>query len=131
MDDKEYVRDKLREYYENTIESGLKYNDSLTNINYFALQCKAAENNQLHTLLGNNICMFNYRDEKEDYVMILFSIPLNPSNEDNSKRSMSERVMEIIEQLEKCFVTIDNIKTEPVQEDKHIYITALKSVEQE
>jgi len=128
MENKDRAREKLREIFENTIESGLKYSDSISNINYFGLQCKAAENDQLYDMFGNNMCMFNYRSEKDDYIMMLFSIPIN-SSEEVGKKSVSERVMEVIEELERCFITIDKVQTETVQEDKHIYITALKLIE--
>lgn len=122
-----YIIDRLKEIFENTIESGIKYTESVDKPDYYNLFCKAAANDQLFQLMGNNLCMFNCQSNDKDSVMMLFSIPINSSEEAGAK-NVAERVMEVVENIEKCFITIDNIKTEPVHEDKFVYITAIKSI---
>jgi hypothetical protein len=122
-----HIKERLKEVFENTIESGIKYTGSIEKPDYYTLFCKAAANDQLFQLMGNNLCMFNCQKENKDAVMILFSIPINTS-EDAGAKNVAERVMEVVENLEECFITLDDVKTEPIQEDKFVYITIIKTI---
>ena len=110
-----HVRKKLKEMFENTIDSGLKYEGSYTSPEYYSLFCKAAAKDNLYKIMGNNVCMFNYSFDKSDAVIMLFSIPIN-SNETGAK-NIAERVMEVVGGVEDCFVTTDFIKSEEIKED--------------
>ena len=121
------IKDRLKEIFDNTIESGIKYDGSVDKPEYYNLFCKAAANEQLFQLMGNNLCMFNCQKEGKDVVMMLFSIPINSSEEAGAK-NVAERVMEVVENSEECFITLDNVKTEPVQEDKFVYVTIVKCI---
>jgi hypothetical protein len=121
-----HVKDRLKEIFETTVESGIKYEGSHTSPEYYNLFCKAAAKEQLYRIMGNNVCMFNYSYNESDSVMILFSIPVN-SNETGAK-NIAERVMEVIAGVEECFITTDYVKSEEVKEDKFIYITVIKKV---
>jgi hypothetical protein len=125
MDDG-HVKERLKELFENTIESGLKYDGDCKNPEYYNLFCKAAANEQLHKLMGNNICMFNCDFKDSDSVMMLFSIPINSN--DSGAKNIAERVMEIIGEVERCFITTDYVKSEEIKEDKFVYITVVKKV---
>jgi len=122
-----HIHEKLKEIFENTIDTGIKYDGSIDKPEYYNLFCKAAANDQLFKLMGNNLCMFNFQKDNIDFVMMLFSIPINSSEEAGTK-NVAERVMEVIENVEKCFIVLDYVRSEPVQEDKFVYITVLKSV---
>ena len=121
------VKERLKEIFYNTIDSGLRYEGSHKSPDYYNLFCKAAANNNLYRISGNNICMFNYSYENSDAIMILFSIPINSSEAVGSK-NIADRVMEVIYGIEECFVTTDFIKSEEVKEDKFVYITVVKKV---
>lgn len=123
----EHVQERLKEIFENTLESGIRYEGPVDKPEYYNMFCKAASNDQLFQLMGNNLCMFNCRKDEEDVVMMMFSIPINSSEEAGAK-NVAERVMEVVENIEECFITIDDIKTEPVQEDKFVYVTVVKSI---
>jgi hypothetical protein len=120
----EYVQDKLKEIFESTIESGLKYDGEITNIRYIDLFYKAASNQNLFKLMGSDTCMFNCNYKNKDAMLIVFYIPINA--EDSGAKNIAERVMQIVEALEKCFVTLDFLKSMEIKEDKFIYITAVK-----
>jgi len=122
---KEYVQEKLREVFENTVESGIKYDGSTDTPEYYNLFCKAAANDQLYFLMGNNLCMFNCDYEGKESVMMMFSIPIN-SPEETGAKNVAERVMEIVEEAEECFITLDDVRSEEVKEDKFVYVTAIK-----
>ncbi len=118
---------KMKEIVETTVESDLKYEGAMANFDYYKLFVKAAAEEQLYRLLGNNVCAFNCLFEDTDSVLIIFSIPINTPEETGSK-NVAERVMEIIENLEKCFITLDYAHSNEVKEDKFIYITVVKKL---
>ena len=122
----EHVKTKLKEIFESTIDSGLKYEGSHLTPEYYNLFCKAAAEENLFKTKGNNVCMFNCSYKGEDAVMMLFSIPIN-SNETGAK-NIAERVMEVVAIVEECFTTTDFIKSEEIKEDKFVYITVIKKV---
>lgn len=121
-----YVDERLQEIFENTIESDQLYDGSLEMIDYYSLFCKAASNNNLFKLMGNNLCMFRCNYNNKDAIMMMFSIPINNNEDTTGAKNVAERVMEVVEATENCFVTIDSMKSEEVKEDKFIYVTLIK-----
>jgi len=119
-----YVRERLKEIFESTIDIGIKY-ESLVE-SYYTLFCRAASKDQLYKLMGNNLCMFNCSYDGDDAVMMIFSIPIN--SQDSGAKNIAERVMEVIAGIEKCFITLDHVKSEEVKEDKFVYVTAIKKI---
>jgi hypothetical protein len=117
---------RMKEIFENTIENGITYDGDMENVDYYSLFCKAASQEKLYKLLGNNICMFNCIHEKCDSIMIIFFIPIN--SDETGAKNVAERVMEVVEAVETCFVTLDALKSEEVKEDKFIYVTAIKKL---
>ena len=122
----EHVKTKLKEIFESTIENGVIYEDSIDHLEYYALFCKAASKDQLFKVFGNNLCMFSCTYEKEDAIMMIFSIPIN--SQETGAKNIAERVMEVITAIEKCFVTLDHVKSEEVSEDKFVYVSAIKKI---
>jgi len=122
----EYVRERLKEVFDNTVDTGIKYEGAVENPDYYSLFCKAAAKDQLYKLMGNNLCMFNCSYDNSDAVMIIFSIPIN--SQDSGAKNVAERVMEVIGGVEDCFVTLDHVKSEEVKEDKFVYVTAIKKI---
>lgn len=122
-----YIEEKLKEIFESTIESGIKYEGTLESLDYYELFCKAAAQDQLFKLMGNNVCMFNYKKDNKDAIMMIFSIPINSPEESGSK-NVADRVMEVVRETEKCFITLDDIQSKEVKEDKFVYITAIKKL---
>ncbi len=121
-----HVKEKLKEVFENTIDTGIKYEGSIENPEYYNLFCKAASKDQLYKLMGNNLCMFNCCYNNDDSVMIIFSIPIN--SQESGAKNIAERVMEVIVGVEDCFVTLDHVKSEEIKEDKFVYVTAIKKI---
>lgn len=122
----EYVKERLKEVFENTVDIGIKYEGSVENPEYYSLFCKAASKDQLHKLMGNNLCMFNCSYSGDDAVMMIFSIPIN--SKDSGAKNVAERVMEVIGGVEECFITLDHVKSEEIKEDKFVYVTAIKKI---
>lgn len=124
-----YIQEKLQEVFETTIESDQEYNGPIDVIDYYSLFCKAASNDNLFKLMGNNFCMFKHFYEKQDAVMIMFSIPINSREEIVGSKNVAERIMEVVEATEKSFITIDSMKSEEIKEDKFVYVTMVKVLE--
>lgn len=122
----EYVKDKLIEYYEDTIESSMNYDGDVEKPDYYSLFCKAISKKKDHMLMGSNVCMFNCKLNDKDSILMLFSIPIN--SEESGSKTVAERVMEIVEALETTFVTLDSIRSLEVKEDKVVYVKAIKTL---
>lgn len=121
-----HVNDRLKEIFETTVDSGIKYEGKLKNLEYYNLFCKAASEEKLYKLMGNNLCMFNCKYEENDAVMMIFFIPIN--TEESGAKTVAERVMEVVTETEKCFVTIDYLNSEEIKEDKFIYVVIIKNI---
>jgi hypothetical protein len=120
------LEQKFKEAYEGTIENvDLQYTGNLKNIDYFGLFCKAGTEEKLYKFLGLNTCMFNYIHEKQESVLIIFSIP---NGEDSSTKFIADKVMDIVELNESIFVTLDYIKSKEIKDDKFIYVTVVKKL---
>jgi hypothetical protein len=122
----EYVKDKLKEIFDNTVDSGITHDGTHDSPEYYSLFCKAASKDQLFKLMGNNLCMFNCKYNNEDAVMMIFSIPINA--QESGAKNIAERVMRILGEIEECFTTLDFVKSEEVKEDKFVYIVAVKKL---
>ena len=97
----EYVQDKLKEIFDNTVDSGISNDGSTDSPEYYSLFCKAAANDQLFKLMGNNLCMFNCKHDDADAVMMIFSIPINA--QESGAKNIAERVMRVLGEIEECF----------------------------
>jgi len=124
-----YIEERLQEVFESTIESDQVYNGSFDNVDYYSLFCKAASNDNLYKLMGNNFCMFKCTYENKDSVMMLFSLPINKQEEIPGSKNVAERIMEVVAATEKYFIVIDGMKSEEVKEDKFVYVTMFKILE--
>lgn len=127
MEEKQMSR--LKELIDNAIEMGFKIDLNIDNIEYYNLFCKAAAKNSLFKLFGNNVCLFNTNYKGKDSLVTIFSIPIN--SDESGAKGVAERVMEVVEALETCFVTLDYVKSEEVKEDKFVYVTVIKNIEGE
>lgn len=129
----DHVKERLKDYFETTIESGVKYDGKFSNMNYYKLYCKAGKSKLLYKLLGCDVFLLNCSYEGDDAVMIIFQISTSSENSEEMEsitgaKNIAERVMEIIANLERCFVTLDYVMSEEAKEEKLVYVTAIKKV---
>jgi len=122
-------QERLREIFDLTVESDLKNDSSLEDMNYYNIMCKAASKNVLFKLFGSNLCMFNYTYEGNEAILMLFSIPLSESSGPGAKH-IAERVMEVVENVEGVFTTVDYMESKEVKEDRFVYVTIVKKIEE-
>ena len=121
-------RDRLKQIFETTIDSGLKHVGNINELDYYSLLCKSTASNKLYKILGCNVSMFNYEYKNEDSVLIIFSIPVTLNNEN---KHVSERIMDILKVVEDCFITTDFMDLKNVKEDKFYYMTVVKSLKED
>ena len=118
-------RNVLIERYESTIESGVKFEGNIDEIDYFKTFSKADTKKQMFKMHGCNCVMLNYKD---DSVLIIFAIPIRSAVEGDENKHISERLMEIVKNIEDVFINVDSMKASEVKEDKIIYLTVVKKV---
>lgn len=127
-------KERLTQIFESTIDSGSIYNGNIDEIDFYSVLCKSTSNNQLYKILSCNLSMFNYKFEDEDSVLIIFSIPssLNIDKIQNQEnKHISERIMDIIQLVEECFITVDYMNLKTVKEDKFVYMTIVKKIKED
>jgi len=120
------MQKKLKDIFEATLEKGPKFDGNFSEIDFFNLAGKAASVDMLYSIATNSLCMFNCVYEKEDSVLMVFSIPINTKSD--KEKHISERIMNIIKNTEECFTTLDYVNSKEIKEDKFIYLTMIKKI---
>lgn len=130
MIEKDAREEKLLNIYENILDSELVYSGNVENIPFYPLFCKAAAKNQLHELFGCNSCFYNFLYHGEDSILMIFSIPINSNVGKTNKKDTVERIMEIVSELERIFITLDFVEDRHVENDKFIYLFIIKKIKE-
>lgn len=121
-----YLKQRLKDIFSTTYEKGIQWEgNSLSDIDYYSLSCKAAANDILYNFKESNVCMFKCNYENEEAILIIFSIPINLSKE---SKHITERVMNTIQLLEETFVYVDYLSSVEQKEEKFVYLTVIKKV---
>jgi hypothetical protein len=115
----------LLDHYESTIENGVKFEGNLDEIDYFKTFSKAEQKKQMFKMHGCNVCMLNYEDNS---VLIIFAIPIRSAVEGDENKHVSERMMDVVKNIEDVFINVESMTANEVKEDKVIYLTILKKV---
>ena len=79
----------------------------------------------MYKFLGLNLCIYNYVYEDQEYILIIFSIP---NGEESSTKDVADKVMDIVELAEHLFITLDYIESTEIKDDKFIYTTIVKKL---
>jgi len=122
--------DRLKQIFETTIDTGLKYTGTIDELDYYSLLCQSTASNKLFSILNCNVSMFNYEYNNIDSILIIFSIPIT-INTNNDNKHISERIMDILKLVEDCFITVDYMDLKNVKEDKFYYMTIIKSIKED
>ena len=126
-------KERLKQIFEKTIDTGTSYDGEIKEIDFYSLLCKATSNNQLYKILGCSLSIFNYKYENEDSVLMVFSIPSSNDEKDtqSENKHISEKIMNVLEMVEECFVTLDYMDLNTIKEDKFVYMIIVKKVKEE
>ena len=127
--EKKEQKDRLKEIYLETIESGISLEDDLENLDYFKLQYKADHEKKLYTMFSCNLCMFKYKYQGHDSILIVFCVP-SPSNSESKEdgRHISQKIMEIVKTVEESLITSDYMNLKEVKEIKLSCLTIVKKI---
>jgi hypothetical protein len=128
LDSEKRVQKKLKDIYDTAIEKDLRYDGSLQDLNYYNIVCKAASQDLLFYLMSNSLCMFKYRFQDKDSILMLFSIPITLSEKE---KHISERIMDVIKVTEEVFITLDYVNSKEVKDDRYVYIVMVKVIDKE
>jgi hypothetical protein len=127
--------ERLREIFESTVESGLKYDGNIDEIDFYSLFCKSTANNQLYKIFSCNLSMFNCKYENDNAILIIFSIPLSlnldgkiDNGNQQENKHISERIMDIVKIVEEVFIVVDYMDLQNVKEDKFMYMVIVKKL---
>ena len=118
---------RLKQFFESTIDSGIKYSGNINEIDYYTLLCQSTTNNTMYKIIDCNLLMFNYQYNNKDSVLMIFSIPLL----NNENKHISEKIMDVLKLIEDCFITIDYMDLKNSKEDKFYYLTVVKNLKDE
>jgi hypothetical protein len=124
-------KERLRQIFESTIDSGEKYCGNIADIDYYSLLCKSTANNQLYKIFSCNLFMYNYTFNEEDAVLMVFSIPTSVTDNSPENKHVSERILDVLKIVEECFITVDFMDLKTVKEDKFLYMTIVKKIKEE
>jgi hypothetical protein len=121
----------LNDLFDKTIDSNIRFNGNLNNIDYFSAICKATTNDLMIKFQGTNLSMFNYTFNNEDSILMIFSLPSNDNSEkkQNKKKHITERIMGIIKILEENFITLDYTDCKNIKDEKFVHLTVIKKID--
>jgi len=122
-------RDKIKEVYLKTVDSEIVYDGKVENVDYYNIFCRAASEECLYKYKDNNFCSFNFKYQNKDSVLIIFSIPLS-NNGKKLNKHITERIMDIVRDIEQCLVKVDFTNCENNKDDKMVYLTFIKIIDE-
>lgn len=125
-------KDRLREFFNEAINSARLLSDNINSIDYFSVIYEGVRDKKGFIILNCNACMFKYKYKDEDSIIIIFQIP-SPSNPESKEdsRHISQKVMELLKISEDCFINLDYTDLKEVKEDKFHYLTVIKKLKNE
>ena len=126
QNDAKMIQDRLLRIFNETIEEGEYLDKELDEIDGFSEIFKM-DHERIYKFLNSNLCMFKYRYNGEDSVLVFIFIPVNANEDDNKSKHVSERIMESVKHLEETFISLDYLNIIPG--DQNNCVVAIKSVE--
>jgi predicted house-cleaning noncanonical NTP pyrophosphatase (MazG superfamily) len=129
-DYKEKIKTKLKEMFAETYnDKEWRYEGKVEEADCYSLLCKGlSDDKKMVKLLGCNVCMFKCEYQECESILILFSLCPNSNLPEFSVKNVSDKVMDIVKNLERTFVTIDYLTSKEVKEDKFVYVLAVKKL---
>lgn len=125
-DNDKMIQDRLLRIFNETIDEGEYLDKNLNEIDGFS-EMFTISHERLYKFLNSSLCMFRYRYNNNDSVLMIIFVPINLENEDNKSKHVSERIMESVRHLEETFISLDYLNVIPGEQSN--CILAVKSVE--
>ena len=121
------IQDRIIDIFKKTLDEQkeIAFSGDVKKINHFNMLTKAGGKDALYKIMKCNMCMLKCLFEQIPAVLIIFSIPIN---EKTGSKLIADRVMEIVEIMEECFITIDYMNSKEQRDEKFIYVTMIKKI---
>ena len=126
----ENLKKKMIKLFNETKSSGQFYNGPVDEINFCSIFMKSGSD-KIITWKDNNICMFQYKFEDKESILIIISIPINSAKETITSKNVAERIMEIVKVSEDCFITLDFTTSTEIRPEKFVYLTLVKVIKED
>ncbi len=120
----ELVYEKIKNIIKKTAFLPQSYNDDIHKINCFKMFMNVNHEN-IYKILNFNICTFNYEYEGYKSVLLIFSTSINDKD---TIKDISNKILNIINILEKTLITLDYVESKEIKEDKQIYLIVVKKL---
>lgn len=124
-------QEKFLALFDKCKQCGEFYDGSIEDINFYNLMFKAGTKKMLESWGDSNVCAYKYNYKTINSILILIGIPINSEKETATSKNIAERIMDIINDAELCFTTLDYNTSIENKKDKFIYITLIKKIEEE
>ena len=124
------LKKKMIEMFDETRQKDDYFECELDKIEFYKIFFNAGKDG-IYSYKDNNICMFKYKFDDCDSVLIIISIPINSVKETSTSKNVAERIMEIVKVTEECFTIVDYTEATEVKKEKFIYLTIVKKVEED
>jgi len=121
------MKGKLLSMFKKASESNDLLETPLDKINCYKLLC----DEKVKFIENIHVVMFKYIYEGQDSVLMFFALPINLNKESkniDSVKHISERIIDLIEDIEHELVTIDFMDLREEKKDKMVYIIAIKKI---
>lgn len=122
------IQDRLLRIFNETIEEGDHLDKEINEIDGFS-ELFNISHDKIYKFLNSSLCMFKYRYNESDSILMIIFVPINMNEEDNKSKHVSERIMESVKHLEETFISLDYLNI--ITGEQNNCIVAIKSVDQD
>jgi hypothetical protein len=120
----ELMYEKIKNIIKKTVELPQSYNDDIHKINCFKMFMNVKHEN-IYKMMNFNICSFNYEYEGYKSVLLIFSTSINDKD---TTKDTTNKIINVIDILEKSLITLDYIESKEIKEDNQIYLIVVKKL---
>lgn len=120
--------EKLKAIFYDAVETGGVFDGDLEDVNYLDTFLKAGMTNNMHDIMGTNLCLMKIKYKEEESILMIFGIPLNEESGNIKMKQISEKVLEVVKKLEQAFITLDYMNCSMSKDDHYEYLTVIKKI---
>ena len=107
-----------------TVEKGSEYEGDIEKLNILN-----TDPDKLHKISSNHVTMFKFKHEEKDSVLILVCLPINSKKETSTSKSVAERVMSVVKDMEIAFTYLD-YNSSHTDNNAFIYLKMIKTYDE-
>jgi len=107
-----------------TVEKGIEYEGEIEKLNILN-----TDPDKLHKINSNHVTMFKFKHQDKDSVLIFVCLPINSKKETSTSKSVAERVMNVIKDMEIAFTYLD-YNSSNTDSNAFIYLKMIKTYDE-